>query len=42
MIFPLNRNWRYNHSYVEGGHEKNFDDSAFERVVVPHTNIKLP
>jgi len=42
MILPINRNWRYNRSVVDGGHEKNFDDAAFERVVVPHTNIKLP
>ena len=42
MILPINRNWRYNRSVVDGGHEKSFDDSAFERVVVPHTNIKLP
>ena len=42
MILPINRNWRYSRSVVEGGHEKTFDDSAFERVVVPHTNIKLP
>ncbi|HEX8879789.1 MAG TPA: twin-arginine translocation signal domain-containing protein, partial [Candidatus Acidoferrum sp.] len=32
MILPINRNWRYNRSFVEGGHEKNFDDAAFERV----------
>jgi len=42
IILPINRNWRYNHSFVEGGHDKNFDDSAFARVVIPHTNIKLP
>ncbi len=42
MILPINRNWRYNRSVVPGGHDKHFDDSAFERVVVPHTNIKLP
>jgi len=42
MILPINRNWRYSRSVVPGGHDKNFDDSAFERVVVPHTNIKLP
>jgi beta-galactosidase len=42
MILPINRNWRYNTAFVEGGHEKNFDDSKFDRVVVPHTNIKLP
>lgn len=42
LILPINRNWRYNRSVVAGAHEKNFDDSAFERVVVPHTNVKLP
>jgi beta-galactosidase len=42
MVAPINRNWRYNRSVVEGGHERGFDDSAFERVVIPHTNIRLP
>ena len=42
MILPINRNWRYHRTVVDGGHEKNFDDSAFERVVVPHTNMPLP
>src|SRR6202049_4046498 len=42
MVFPINRNWRYNRSFVEGAHGRDFDDSAFERVVVPHTNVRLP
>ena len=42
MILPINRNWRFHSSAVEGGHERDFDDSKFERVVVPHTNIRLP
>ncbi|HTQ60312.1 MAG TPA: glycoside hydrolase family 2 TIM barrel-domain containing protein [Candidatus Solibacter sp.] len=42
MVFPINRNWRYNRSFVQGAHGKEFDDSAFERVVIPHTNIRLP
>jgi beta-galactosidase len=42
LILPINRNWRYNPKFVEGAHEKTFDDAAFQRVVVPHTNIKLP
>ena len=42
LVLPLNRNWRYHESIVEGGHGRDFDDSAFERVVVPHTNIRLP
>jgi beta-galactosidase len=42
LVVPVNRNWRYSPKFVEGGHDKNFDDSNFERVVVPHTNIRLP
>jgi beta-galactosidase len=41
-ILPINRNWRYNPSFVQGAHEKTFDDSSFANVIVPHTNIKLP
>src|SRR5271154_1861016 len=42
LVFPMNRGWRYSPSVVEGGHELSFDDSRFERVVIPHTNISLP
>src|SRR5450755_1454333 len=42
LVLPINRNWRYNPAYVEGAHAREFDDSKFERVVIPHTNIKLP
>ena len=42
IILPINRNWRYNRSVVAAAHEKNFDDSAFESVVLPHTNVPLP
>jgi beta-galactosidase len=41
MLFPINRNWRYSPKFVDGGHDKAFDDSKFERIVVPHTNVKL-
>ena len=42
LLFPINRNWRYNKTFVEGAHGREFDDSAFERVVIPHTNVRLP
>ncbi|MGC2674109.1 MAG: glycoside hydrolase family 2 TIM barrel-domain containing protein [Candidatus Acidiferrum sp.] len=42
LVFPINQNWRYNRSFVEGAHGREFDDSAFERVVIPHTNVRLP
>jgi beta-galactosidase len=42
LMLPMNRGWRYSPSFVEGGHDLNFDDSKFDRVVVPHTNVALP
>ncbi|HZQ95545.1 MAG TPA: glycoside hydrolase family 2 TIM barrel-domain containing protein, partial [Candidatus Sulfotelmatobacter sp.] len=42
MILPMNRKWRYSRAFVEGGHDKAFDDSKFDQVVIPHTNIPLP
>jgi beta-galactosidase len=42
ITLPMNRNWRYSRALVEGGHAKDFDDSKFERVVIPHSNVSLP
>jgi len=41
-ILPINRNWRYSKAFSEAAIAPDFNDSSFERVVVPHTNIKLP
>ncbi len=41
-VLAMNRGWRYSPKVVEGGHEPGFDDSKFDRVVVPHTNVSLP
>ncbi len=41
-IYPINRNWRYHPAKVEGAESRSFDDSKFERIVIPHTNIQLP
>jgi len=42
LILPMNRNWRFNRSVAEGSHTRDFDDSGYERVVIPHTNARLP
>jgi beta-galactosidase len=42
LILPMNRDWRYHPSKVDGAEEIEFDDSKFEHVVMPHTNIELP
>jgi beta-galactosidase len=42
LVIPINRNWRYSKTVVEGGHLREFDDSGFDRVVIPHTNAREP
>jgi beta-galactosidase len=42
LVLPMNRNWRYSRSFAEGTQAREFDDSKFETVIVPHTNAKLP
>ncbi|MGA7928849.1 MAG: twin-arginine translocation signal domain-containing protein, partial [Candidatus Sulfotelmatobacter sp.] len=42
LVLPMNRNWLYSRKVVDGAHLKDFDDSGYERVVVPHTNVRLP
>ncbi len=42
MILPMNRNWRYSPSKVAGAEAIGFDDSKFQRIVIPHTNVELP
>jgi beta-galactosidase len=41
-VFPINRNWRFHPGKVEGAHLPGFNDAAFEKVVIPHTNVRLP
>src|SRR5580698_5833702 len=38
----MNRNWRYKPEKIEDAHHPDFDDSQFEHIVIPHTNIALP
>ncbi|MGB6546857.1 MAG: glycoside hydrolase family 2 TIM barrel-domain containing protein [Candidatus Acidiferrales bacterium] len=42
IILPINRNWRFHPAKVDGAQSPEFDDSAFERVVIPHANIREP
>ncbi|HEX3436804.1 MAG TPA: glycoside hydrolase family 2 TIM barrel-domain containing protein [Pseudacidobacterium sp.] len=39
LIFPLNQNWLYSVAAPVGADEQSFDDSAFERVVLPHNTV---
>ncbi len=38
IILPINRNWRYSPNNTEAAHGKDFDDSHFDQVVIPHSN----
>src|SRR5580692_6668753 len=42
LVLPMNRNWLFNPSVPEGSHERGFDDSGYQRIVIPHTNVRLP
>ena len=42
LVLPINRGWRYSEKMTDAAHATDFDDSSFERVVVPHTNVRLP
>ena len=41
-VLPINRGWRYSPKTSDAAHAAAFDDSSFARVVVPHTNIRVP
>jgi len=41
-VFPLNHKWLYSEKNVTGGTSPRFNDSAFARVTIPHTNKLLP
>jgi beta-galactosidase len=42
MLLPINRGWRYAAKPPANFHSPGFDDSTFERVVIPHSNVALP
>jgi len=41
-MLPMNRGWRFSPKVVEGDTRREFDDTAFRRIVIPHTNKVLP
>ncbi len=42
QVFPLNHNWLYGGKSTTGASARDFEDSHFERVTLPHTNVVLP
>lgn len=41
-VLPINRNWRYSATNTPAAHAREFDDTHFTRVTVPHTNLREP
>ncbi len=41
-VYGLNRNWLFHPKPPEGAEAPAFNDAAFQRVTLPHTNIVLP
>jgi beta-galactosidase len=42
IVLPINRKWRYSSKATPAAHERAFDDSGFDRITVPHTNLRVP
>ena len=42
LVLAMNRNWRFSRKAVAEARLKEFDESKFESVVIPHTNKRLP
>jgi beta-galactosidase len=41
-VLPLNRNWRYSPERPAGAEAKSFDDTRWQRVTIPHANVRTP
>jgi beta-galactosidase len=41
LLVPMNRNWRFSAQHVESATGREFDDSSFDLVTIPHTNKRL-
>ncbi len=42
IMMPLNRDWRFSAKLTQGFEARAFDDSSLEKIVIPHTNKRLP
>src|ERR1700728_5181616 len=42
LVLSMNRNWRFHPGKIEAATAPSFDDSSYTRVVLPHTNVRMP
>lgn len=41
-ILPMNRGWRFHPAKVDAASSATFDDAGFTRIVLPHSNVRMP
>ncbi len=42
LVLPINQNWRFSPRVLDGFQTREFDDSGFKQVTIPHSNKRLP
>jgi len=42
LVLSMNRSWLFSPSAAHGSETRNFDDSRYQKIVIPHTNVRLP
>jgi beta-galactosidase len=42
IVLPINRGWRFSPTATPAARAREYDDSHFVRVTVPHTNLRVP
>jgi beta-galactosidase len=42
LVLSMNRNWRFSRVATPDARAKDFDDSAFDTVIIPHANTRVP
>ena len=42
QILPMNRSWRWAPGKLDAAAAPGFDDAHFSRVVLPHSNVRMP
>ncbi len=42
LTLPMNRNWRFSAARLKNDTARDFDDSHFDLITIPHTNKRLP
>ncbi|MBE7181680.1 MAG: twin-arginine translocation signal domain-containing protein, partial [Terriglobus roseus] len=42
QTLPINRGWRYRDTATPDARTREFDDTSFAEVCLPHTNVRLP